>query len=91
VWCVRVYARCRPMARYEIERNCQQVFESYCSYQLQLTRLSFERMQVVRFVDDTSLKVTTARGEKEFEFDAAFSPASTQDQVPHEHGVRPLR
>jgi DNA repair exonuclease SbcCD ATPase subunit len=57
---IRVYARCRPMARYELDRNCQ---------------------QVVRFVDETSMKIATSRGEKEFEFDAAFSPDSTQEQV----------
>ena len=57
---IRVYARCRPFAKYELERGCE---------------------QVVKFVDDTALKVRGARGDKEFEFDAAFSPASTQDEV----------
>lgn len=57
---IRVYARCRPMARYELDRNCQ---------------------QIVRFVDETSMKIATSRGEKEFEFDAAFPSESTQEQV----------
>jgi hypothetical protein len=57
---IRVYARCRPMAHYEIQRGCK---------------------QVVQIKDDTSMKVTTSRGEKEFEFDAVFSPTSTQEQV----------
>ncbi len=57
---IRVYARCRPMARYEIERGCK---------------------QVVEIKDDTSLRVTTSRGDKDFEFDAVFGQASTQDQV----------
>lgn len=37
--------------------------------------------QIVRFTDETSLKVQTSRGEKEFEFDAAFTHTSTQDEV----------
>jgi kinesin family protein C2/C3 len=37
--------------------------------------------QVVEFLDESRLKVQGSRGEKEYEFDAAFSPASTQDQV----------
>lgn len=57
---IRVYARCRPMAAYEIQRGSK---------------------QVVTIKDDTSLKVTTSRGEKDFEFDAVFGPMSTQDQV----------
>ena len=57
---VRVYARCRPMAKYEIEKGCQ---------------------QVVQFVDDSSLKIAGSRGEKAYEFDAAFGPFSTQNQV----------
>jgi len=57
---IRVYARCRPMAKYEIEKGCK---------------------NVVEIKDDTSLKVITQRGEKEFEFDAVFSTTSTQDQV----------
>lgn len=57
---IRVYARCRPMAQYEIQRGSK---------------------QVVQIKDDTSMKVTTSRGEKEFEFDAVFGPTSTQDQV----------
>ena len=36
---------------------------------------------VVEIKDETSLKVITNRGEKEFEFDAVFSPTSTQEQV----------
>ncbi len=57
---IRVYARCRPMARYEIEKGCK---------------------AVVQIKDETSLKLVTSRGEKEFEFDAVFSATSTQDQV----------
>ncbi|RYH20376.1 hypothetical protein EON65_23595 [archaeon] len=57
---IRVYARCRPMAKYELERGCK---------------------AVVDIKDETSLKLTTSRGEKEFEFDAVFGPLSTQDQV----------
>lgn len=57
---IRVYARCRPMARYEIEKGCK---------------------SVVEIKDETSLKVVTSRGDKEFEFDAVFSDQSTQDQV----------
>eukprot|EP01039_Chlorochromonas_danica_P003382 gene3382-3707_t len=57
---IRVFARCRPMARYEIERGCK---------------------AVVEIKDETSLRLTTSRGEKDFEFDAVFSPTSTQDQV----------
>ncbi len=36
---------------------------------------------VVEIKDETSMKVVTTRGEKDFEFDAVFSAASTQDQV----------
>jgi hypothetical protein len=36
---------------------------------------------VVDIKDETSMKVATSRGEKEFEFDAVFSDKSTQDQV----------
>lgn len=36
---------------------------------------------VVQFVDDTTLRVTTARGDKQFEFDSAFSAQSTQLEV----------
>lgn len=57
---IRVYARMRPMAKYEIERNCQ---------------------QVIQFPDETSVKMATSRGEKEFEFDAAFRDDSTQEEV----------
>mmetsp|Transcript_16795 Transcript_16795/g.25247 ORF Transcript_16795/g.25247 Transcript_16795/m.25247 type:complete len:1631 (-) Transcript_16795:170-5062(-) len=57
---IRVYARVRPMAQYEKDRNCE------C---------------VVSFPDETSVKVQTSRGEKEFEFDAAFTDTSTQEQV----------
>ena len=57
---IRVYARCRPMAKYEIDRGCS---------------------TVVTFTDETSLQVSTSRGEKQFDFDAAFSPESTQSQV----------
>ena len=57
---IRVYARCRPMAQYEIEKGCQ---------------------PCVKFLDDSSLKVTSSRGEKEFEFDAAFNPYATQEDV----------
>jgi kinesin family protein C2/C3 len=57
---VRVYARCRPMARYEIERGCK---------------------NVVTIRDETSLKLLTSRGERDFEFDAVFSATSTQEQV----------
>ena len=32
----------------------------------------------VEIKDETSLKVTTNRGEKEFEFDSVFSATSTQ-------------
>jgi len=57
---IRVYARCRPMAKYEIEKGCK---------------------AVVMMKDETSLKLITTRGEKEFEFDAVFSDQSTQDAV----------
>jgi hypothetical protein len=57
---IRVYARCRPFAQYEKDRDCG---------------------QCVSFVDETQLRVTSSRGEKEFEFDAAFDMESTQDQV----------
>lgn len=57
---IRVFARCRPMARYELEKGCK---------------------QVVEIKDETSMKLYTSRGEKEFEFDAVFSTTSTQDQV----------
>ena len=57
---IRVYARCRPMAQYEIEKGCQ---------------------PCVKFIDDSTLKVTSSRGEKEFEFDAAFNPYATQEAV----------
>ena len=57
---IRVYARMRPMAGYEIEKGCQ---------------------QIVKFTDETAMKVQTSRGEKEFEFDAAFTNNSTQDEV----------
>ena len=57
---IRVYARCRPMAKYEIDRGCT---------------------TVVTFTDETSLQVSTSRGDKQFDFDAAFSPESTQSQV----------
>jgi DNA repair exonuclease SbcCD ATPase subunit len=57
---IRVYARVRPFAKYEIERDCQ---------------------TCVSFPDETSVTVQTARGEKEFEFDAAFRDTSTQEEV----------
>jgi chromosome segregation ATPase len=57
---IRVYARCRPMARYELEKGCK---------------------QVVDIKDDTSLRVATRRGDKDYEFDAVFSPSSTQEEV----------
>lgn len=57
---IRVYARCRPMARYEIEKGCK---------------------SVVDLVSETTMKVTTGRGEKEFEFDCVFGPRSTQDEI----------
>lgn len=57
---IRVYARCRPMAKYEIEKGCK---------------------TVVVVKDETSMKLITTRGEKEFEFDAVFSDQSTQDAV----------
>lgn len=57
---IRVYARCRPMAKYELEKGCK---------------------SVVQIKDETSLKLTTSRGEKEFEFDAVFGDKSTQDAV----------
>ena len=57
---IRVYARCRPMAKYEIEKGCK---------------------PVVVVKDETSLKLITTRGEKDFEFDAVFSDQSTQDGV----------
>jgi DNA repair exonuclease SbcCD ATPase subunit len=37
--------------------------------------------KIVEFPDETSVKVHTSRGDKEFEFDAAFTEASTQEQV----------
>jgi hypothetical protein len=54
---IRVYARCRPMARYEMDRGSS---------------------QAVRFIDETTLEVQTQRGAKTFEFDASFTPATTQ-------------
>jgi chromosome segregation ATPase len=57
---IRVYARCRPMAKYELERGCK---------------------TVVDIKDESSMKLITSRGEKEFDFDAVFSATSTQDQV----------
>ncbi|KAJ1432228.1 P-loop containing nucleoside triphosphate hydrolase protein [Ochromonadaceae sp. CCMP2298] len=57
---IRVYARCRPMAKYELERGCK---------------------TVVKFKDETSMAVTTSRGEKEFEFDAVFTDTSEQEAV----------
>lgn len=57
---IRVYARCRPFAKYEIERGCK---------------------SVVQFKEETTLKVATSRGEKEWEFDCAFGMDSTQQQV----------
>jgi myosin heavy subunit len=57
---IRVYARVRPMAQYEIEKDCQ---------------------KIVEFPDETSVRVQTSRGEKEFEFDAAFTDTSTQEEV----------
>lgn len=57
---IRVYARCRPFAQYEIEKKCG---------------------SCVTFPDDSSVKVTTSRGEKLFEFDTAFTPSSTQTEV----------
>ena len=55
-----MYARCRPMAQYELDRGCH---------------------SVVQFVDESCLKVASNRGEKTFEFDAAFGPDSSQGQV----------
>lgn len=57
---IRVYARCRPFAKYEIEKGCQ---------------------SVVTFKDETACSIATSRGLKDFEFDAAFTADSTQDQV----------
>ena len=57
---IRVYARVRPFAKYEIERGCE---------------------SVVRFPDETSVTVQTSRGEKEFEFDAAFREDTSQEEV----------
>lgn len=57
---IRVYARVRPMAQYEKDRNCQ---------------------SVVQFLDETSLRLTTSRGDKDYEFDAAFNEFVTQEQV----------
>jgi hypothetical protein len=57
---IRVYARCRPMAKYELEKGCR---------------------NIVEFKDETSMKLITSRGDKEFEFDAVFSPSSTQEQI----------
>jgi DNA replication protein DnaC len=57
---IRVYARCRPMAKYELEKGCK---------------------SVVDIKDETSLRVVTTRGDKDFEFDAVFGDNSTQDAV----------
>lgn len=57
---IRVYARCRPFAKYEVEKGCE---------------------SVVTFKDETALMINTSRGPKEFEFDAAFTPTATQDEV----------
>lgn len=37
--------------------------------------------KAVSLVSDTGVRVMTGRGEKEFEFDAAFGPESTQEAV----------
>jgi hypothetical protein len=57
---IRVYARCRPVAKYEIEKDCK---------------------VIVDLPNETSVQVQTSRGEKDFEFDAAFNMQSTQDEV----------
>lgn len=57
---IRVYARVRPMAGYEIERGCQ---------------------RIVDFPDETSVRVHSSRGEKDFEFDAAFPDSVSQEGV----------
>ena len=43
-----------------------------------LKRRTFMYCMQVEIKDETSLKVTTNRGEKEFEFDSVFSATSTQ-------------
>ncbi len=57
---IRVYARVRPLAKYEIEKGCK---------------------SIVDFPSDTSVIVKGGRGDKEYEFDAAFNANVSQDAV----------
>ncbi len=57
---IRVYARVRPLAKYELEKGCK---------------------SIVDFPSDTTVVVKGGRGEKEFEFDAAFNSNVSQDAV----------
>jgi DNA repair exonuclease SbcCD ATPase subunit len=57
---IRVYARVRPLAKYEIEKGCK---------------------SIVDFPSDTSVIVKGGRGDKEYEFDAAFNSNVSQDAV----------
>ena len=82
------------MARYEIEKGCKSVVFYYYSFTILVTQIRTECLNrcgvmatskqcnvytaQVEIKDETSLKVTTNRGEKEFEFDSVFSHTSTQ-------------
>lgn len=57
---IRVYARMRPMAKYELEKGCK---------------------QVVEITSESSLKLSTSRGLKEYEFDTVFPPTCSQEEV----------
>ena len=58
---IRVYARCRPMAKYEIEKECQ---------------------PVVSFPDEYTVELKMEKGPpRQFAWDCAFTPASTQEET----------
>ena len=57
---IRVFCRTRPMAQYELDRQCE---------------------PVVSFVDDTTIGIETARGPKQFMYDAIFTPQTSQEEV----------
>jgi chromosome segregation ATPase len=63
---IRVYARCRPMAKYEIEKECQ---------------------PVVSFPDEYTVELKMEKGApRQFAWDCAFTPASTQEETYEETG-----
>ena len=58
---IRVYARCRPMAQYEIEKQCK---------------------PVVSFPDEYTVELAMEKGTpRQFAWDCAFTPASTQEET----------